>query len=51
MKSTFRLGLAFVIGLALVGSAFAQGNMPDKSRRNRRARSVMPPIIRSLAAC
>ena len=31
MKSTFRLGLAFGIGLALVGSAFAQGNMPDKA--------------------
>ena len=30
MKSTLRLGLPFVIGLALVGSAFAQSNMPDK---------------------
>jgi hypothetical protein len=31
MKSTFRLGLALVIGLALVGSALAQSNMPDKA--------------------
>ena len=30
MKSTFRLG-ALVIGLALVGSALAQSNMPDKA--------------------
>ena len=31
MKSTLRLGLALVIGLALVGSALAQSNMPDKA--------------------
>jgi hypothetical protein len=31
MSSILRLGLASVLGLALIGSAFAQGNMPDKS--------------------
>jgi hypothetical protein len=34
MKSPIRIGLVLTIGLALVGAAFAQGNMPDKAPDN-----------------
>ena len=51
MKSTLRLGLALVIGLALVGSALAQSNMPDKApEKPTGKKSALPLITRSFTA-